>query len=165
MTAIETGQVSAVLSEGAAVRLDSYIAQSGQKETHIYFNPCEDTKSITIADQLVEGMGHTLDIAMTLRDVYPDRRVAVGIAIYEVDDHNEEFSRGFRAVTLPAHSGRCRADVAMPRMRFVLPDDIRLDSEKTCDIRRHFVVRMNSHYVDTSSMCVSAESIPYEPAD
>lgn len=170
MTAIQTGQFSAVLSEGAAVRLNSHIAQSGEDETHVYFTPCDDAKAVVLPPQSVEGMGRTLDISMTLRDVYPNRRVAVGIAIYEVDDEGGEHPRGFRAVTLPAQHSRCPAELAMPTIRFVLPEDIRILPTDTCEVRRHFVLRTSSHYIDTSAMCVPdppapADDITYEPTD
>ena len=53
MTAIQTGQFSAVLSEGAAVRLNSHIAQSGEDETHVYFTPCDDAKAVVLPPQSV----------------------------------------------------------------------------------------------------------------
>ena len=55
----------------------------------------------------------------------------------------------FHAMTVPAHSG-CPRDVALPRIRFVLPEDLRIegaDGARGC--RRHFVVRTSSRYVDS----------------
>ena len=53
-------------------------------------------------------------------------------------------------MTVPAHRDGPR-DVTLPRIRFVLPEDLRMegaDGPRGC--RRHFVVRTSSRYVDST---------------
>ncbi len=152
MAKIELNQLTAVLNEGAAVRLSSNASQTVEGETHVYFEPCEDAKAVTLSDCFTESTGRMLDVSMTLRNVCPGKRTAVGIAISEIDSAGGEHARGFRVITVPAHSGSGCCDITMPTTRFILPEELRTDSGAgMCNGRRHFVLRANSHYVDTTA--------------
>lgn len=154
MATIELNQLNAVLNEGAAVRLNGSASQTTNGETHVYFEPCEESKTIAMPDSYVEGTGRTLEVTMTLRNVCPGKRVAVGIGVSEVDNAGNEYSRGFRALTVPAHSNNACCDIEMPVTRFILPEDLRVDcGTGLCGGRRHFVIRTTNHYVDTTATC------------
>lgn len=87
---------------------------------------------------------------LVLRNVCPGRRVAVGVTLHEVDGTGGEHARGFHAMTVPAHRDG-RETLPCPRIRFVLPEDLRIegaDGPRGC--RRHFVVRTSSRYVDST---------------
>ena len=129
-------------------------AEAGQdaSETHVYFEPCEENKAVTVAESQhnEDGAGRVLDVNLVLRNVCPGRRVAVGVTLHEVDGTGGEHARGFHAMTVPAHRDGPR-DVTLPRIRFVLPEDLRIegaDGPRGC--RRHFVVRTSSRYVDST---------------
>ena len=153
---IEMNQIGAVLGEGAAVRLSGATTQTAGGETHVYFEPCDENKAIAISDACDNetGMCRTLDVNMTLRNVCPGKRVAVGMALYEVDAEGNEYSRGFRAVTVPAHDGCGCRDLPVTGVRDVLPADLRVDRNTGCGCgcgrrgRRHFILRTSNHYVD-----------------
>ncbi len=150
MAMIEMNQLNATFGDGMATRIGTPEAAAAN-ETHVYFEPCEETKAVTLTEGSVDGTGRTLDISMTLRGVCPSKRVAVGITITEVDNIGNEYPRGFRAVTLPAHSGSGCCDIAVPVTRFILPDDVRVDGGTgLCSGRRHFVVRTACHYADSA---------------
>lgn len=149
MNMLDLNADGAVLTEGAAVRLNNG-AQTTDTETHVYFDACEDAKAVTMPDCTVEGTGRMLDVSMTLRNVCPGKRTAVGVALTEVDNAGNEYARGFRAVTVPAHNNAACCDIVMPRIRFIMPEDIRVDGATgMCSGRRHFVLRSSNHYVDT----------------
>lgn len=117
---------------------------------HVYFDSCEDAKAVDMGEKYLDGGGRMLDVTMTLKNVCPSRRIAVGVALTEMDEVGAEHPRGFKAMTVPAHYQSSCCDVAMPAMRFILPEDLRLDGNGSiCQGSRHFVVRATAHYVDT----------------
>lgn len=152
MANIEPGLPCAIIGEGAAVRLGAEAGQDAS-ETHVYFELCDENKAVTVAENQhnEDGAGRVLDVNIVLRNVHPNRRVAVGIALHEVDGLGGEHARGFHAMTVPAHSDDGPQDVPLPRVRFVLPDDLHIEgADGACGARRHFVVRTSSRYVDST---------------
>lgn len=149
----ETIRLNTPCAEGAAVRLTDSAVRRGEGETHVYFEPCQESRVVAIEDACDNdsAMGRTLDVEMTLRDVCPHRRVAVGMELSEVDGDGREHSCGFRAVTVPAHhqSGLC--DLGVERVRFILPESAR-EGRGLCSGRRHFVLRTTNHYMDSNAV-------------
>lgn len=117
-------------------------------ETHVYFDTCEGSKEINVCGtcQDDQALGRVLDVTTTLRNVCPGRRSAVGLTLNEVDNDGTEYARGFRAISVPAHSARCAQDITLESVRFILPEDLSLQR------RRHFVVRTEHHYLDADSI-------------
>lgn len=117
----------------------------------VYYNRCEDAKVHAMPDMYLAHTGRVMDVTMTLKRICPCRRVAVGMLISEVDESGNEYSRGFKAITVPAHYNASCCDVDVPRTRFILPEDLRVDGGKSmCEGCRHFIVRTEAHYIDTS---------------
>ena len=67
----------------------------------IYFEKCEDHKVCHIGDTVMEGQGRILDLTMCLKNVCPGKRVAVGIALSELDPRGNEYPRGMKTFTVP----------------------------------------------------------------
>ena len=126
---------------------------SSSNEKDVYFRGCEDAKTCNMGDFPLEYQGCILDISMCLKNVCPGKRVAVGIALYEVDSLNVEYSRGIKMFTVPAHSGSCCADIPICDIRFILPEDISVGSGEGCSSRRHFIVRVDAQYLDGNVPC------------
>lgn len=142
--------------EGAAVRLDAVEGRGSRGETHVYFGPGEQNKTVTVADgcDALNSAGRVLDVEVKLGRVSPGRRVALGISVNEVDKTGREHSRGFRSVTVPAHREKGCREVTVPVVRFILPEDLRTDGhEGMCSGRRHFIIRTNAQYVDGNAEC------------
>ena len=116
--------------------------------THIWFEACDGYKemAVTTACRQAENMGRVLDVNCTLQNVCPGRRSALGLTLTEVDGNGTEYARGFQAITVPAHHGRCNQDVTVDTVRFVLPE------EGCAQQRRHFIVRTQHHYLDAGSI-------------
>lgn len=120
-------------------------------EGHVYYSGCQDTKTYEMHDMAMSNTGRVLEVTMTLKRICPCRRVAVGLLITEVDQSGNEYSRGFKAITVPAHYNSSCCDIEMPTTRFILPEDLRVNSGTSmCDGCRHFVVRCDAHYIDSS---------------
>jgi len=130
-------------ASGAAVRADCHGTYDG--ETHVYFESCDGAKEVTLSSEChnEDSLGRVLDVTMTLCNVCPGRRCAVGMHLTEMDEGGNEVQRGFRAITVPAHDGPQNRDLALPSVRFILPEDVSCGGR-----RRHFVVRTTNHYMD-----------------
>ena len=124
-------------------------ACSAGEGTHVYFEACDGCKEIAVtsACQQELAMGRTLDVNVTLSNVCPGRRSALGLTLTEMDENGMEHARGFQAVTVPAHNGRCNQDVQVETVRFILPED-----HQCMQQRRHFIVRTQHHYLDAGGM-------------
>lgn len=111
---------------------------------HIWYDCCDEHQTCEMDGAEMTASGRMLDVNLTLKNVCPGRRVALGVTVNERDSQGREYARGFKAITVPAHrqSGCC--DVEAPTLRFVLPEDLRVENNG----RRHFVVRSTTHYVD-----------------
>jgi len=116
-------------------------------ETHIYFESCEGSKELTLLSEChnEDSLGRVLDVNMTLCNMCPGRRCAVGVHLTEADGSGNEYARGFRAFTVPAHDGKQNRDVDLPTLRFILPEDASMANG--CE-NRHFIVRATNHYMD-----------------
>ena len=116
-------------------------------ETHVFYDSCENAKEVNVASECrdEENLGRVLDVNMTLRNVCPGRRSAVGVHLWELDEHGGEYARGFRSFTVPAHNAGRSRDVHLPSMRFILPEDVSVAGHGG---RRHFVVRTTNHYLE-----------------
>lgn len=135
-------------TECAVPREPSAPERTGEScEAHVSFDPCDSAQSVCLQaacrDQLP---GRVLDVTSVLTNVCPGRRSAVGITVTEVDEKGTEHARGFRAVTVPAHHGRHSCDVQLDPVRFILPEDTRLQN------RRHFICRLDHHYLDSGDL-------------
>lgn len=126
---------------------------SGFNEKNVYFRGCEDAKTCNLGNVPIEYQGCILDISLRLKNVCPGKRVAVGISLYEVDSCGVEYSRGMKMFTVPAHGGSCCADIPICDIRFILPEDISVGSGEGCTSRRHFIVRVDAQYLDSSVPC------------
>ena len=116
-------------------------------ETHVYFDSCEANKCVSVAAVSSDetSQGRVLDVNLTMRGVCPGRRSSVGVHLTEVDENGGEHACGFRAVAIPAQNASSRCDVALPALRFILPEDLNTASRGR---RRHFIVRTTHHYLD-----------------
>ncbi|MDO5378370.1 MAG: hypothetical protein Q4G52_08550 [Clostridia bacterium] len=124
--------------------------ETRSRNGHVRFRNCEEVKETELASIEPEHSGKVLLVDMTLRNVCPCRRVAVGYHVSELDASGNEHSRGFKTLTVPPHYNSRATDVQVPRVRFLLPDDE--DTEEGCqsDGTRRFIVRSEAHYADSS---------------
>lgn len=118
----------------------------------IYFEKCEDHKVCHIGDTVLEGQGRILDLTMRLKNVCPGKRVAVGVSLSEIDSRGNEYPRGMKTFTVPAHRHTYCTDVPVEAMRFILPEDISVSGvSDPCGNRRHFTAKVVAHYIDFNS--------------
>ena len=138
-------------NNGSALTMNS-CSECIEGETHVYYESCDGAKEVTISSEChnEDSMGRTMDVTMTLCNVCPGRRCAVGVHLTEMDENGNEYERGFRSLTVPAHNYSTNRDIELPSLRFIMPEDVSVVDE---GCRRHFVVRTTNHYMEEATNC------------
>ena len=120
----------------------------------VHADPCQDSIFCDAGDIVMTDLGRILQVDFVLHDICPHRRTSVGIIVTELMDNGVEASRGFKALTIPAHTGQSCRDVHVMCVPFVLPEDPR-----ACGCTggmctgRNFRVRIISHPMDYTWNC------------
>ncbi|MGN0245806.1 MAG: VWA domain-containing protein [Lachnospiraceae bacterium] len=123
----------------------------------IKFDHCEDSVEINGGDIRLESLGRILQLDVTIKNVCPNRRVALAVIITEVDDHGKEYKRGLKTMTIPAHTKPNCSDVLVRCIKFVLPEDLDVSGQtkSICDERK-FKARFIANYIDNDFECCGA---------
>lgn len=103
----------------------------------------------------MESMGRILQLDVNIKDVCPNKRVALGIVLTEVDDEGNEYPRGVKTITIPAHDSPMCRDVLVKCVKFVLPEDLNTEQGEPSNIcrTRNFIARVIAHHIDSSFEC------------
>ncbi len=121
----------------------------------ITIDRCQDSVIINAGDTYLESLGRILQLDVTVKNVCPGRRAALGVILTEVDPNGVEYQRGMKAFTIPAHNSSGCRDVIVKCIKFVLPEDLDVSggsSTSLCNDRK-FKVRFIAHYIDTDFRC------------
>ena len=115
---------------------------------------CEDTVEYNVSEIGLDSPGRILQLDVTLRNICPHRRVALAAILHEVDEHGNEFKRGMKTITVPAHDRPECHDVTVRCIRFVLPEDLDVSGtpDSICNERK-FRARFIAHYIDNDFAC------------
>lgn len=116
----------------------------------IEIEPCHDYELFDAGDIRLQSQGRLLEIKLDLKKVCPNRAVALGIILYELDHVCNEHVRGFKAIKIPGHCKPVCCDIKVKGIWFVLPeeDDASGCPASICD-KRKFRVRIIAHYITT----------------
>ena len=119
---------------------------------------CDGTIVFDAGELTMESLGRIVEVDVTLRNVCPNRRVALAAILTEVDDEGDEHERGMKIMTIPAHTAeRCR-DVAVRCIKFILPQNLDGCGEPVAMCQpRDLRVRVLSHYNDGVFTCCEEE--------
>ena len=115
---------------------------------------CEDSVEFDAGDLALESLGRILQLTVTLKNVCPNRRVALAVVLTEVDDKDVEHKRGLKTLVIPAHHRVGCRDVKVRCVKFILPEelDVTGGSDAICD-QRKFKARLFAHYIDNDFAC------------
>lgn len=116
---------------------------------------CEDSVVFDAGNVYLESTGRILQLDINLKHVCPNRRVALGVILTEVDQEGNEHQRGMKTMTIPAHTyPECR-DILVKCVKFVLPEDLDVSGETpeaTCNAR-NLRARIIAHNIDSDFQC------------
>ena len=116
---------------------------------------CSDAIEIDAGDTYLESQGRILQLDVTIKNVCPNKRVALAAILTEVDENGLEYQRGMKTLTIPAHSASSCRDVLVKCIKFVVPEDLDVSGGPVgamCD-QRNFRVRFIAHTIDTDFRC------------
>ena len=110
---------------------------------------------IRCGDLGMESPGRILQLTVRLKNICPNKRVALAAIVTELDCNDIEYRRGLKTMTVPAHTGDSCRDVTVRCIKFILPEnpDVpRTEDRGTCRKRR-FKARFFAHYIDSDFGC------------
>lgn len=122
----------------------------------VVLDGCGDTVVFDAGLLELESQGRILQLDVTIPNVCPNKRVALAVLLYEVDDEGTEYARGQKTLVVPAHDLEGCRDVTVQCVKFVLPEELRVSDNGFCG-ERNFVARFIAHYIDTDFACCEAE--------
>lgn len=116
---------------------------------------CQDSLVADLGDTYLESLGRIVQLDVTVKNVCPNKRAALAIILTEVDSQGNEYSRGMKTITIPAHTfPQCR-DVKVKCIKFVLPENLNVSGGSPNSIcrERNLRVRLIAHNIDTDFVC------------
>ncbi|MBQ8145086.1 MAG: VWA domain-containing protein [Butyricicoccus sp.] len=115
---------------------------------------CADTIEFDAGTLDLLSLGRIVQLDVTLRSVCPGKRVALAVILSELDEKCNEYPRGLKTLTIPAHTQDSCRDVTVRCIKFVLPEDLdrSTDSGTLCGTRR-LRARFLANYIDTDFAC------------
>ena len=115
---------------------------------------CNDALEFSAGDLGMDSLGRILQLDVTLKNVCPNRRVALAVAVTEVDENGLEYKRGLKTIVVPAHTFSTCRDVIIRCVKFVLPEELDVSGNTTalCNTR-NFKARFIAHYIDHDFDC------------
>ena len=114
---------------------------------------CSDLVVVDVGDVQLGGQGRIIQLELTVKDVCPNRRVALGVILEEVGPDGKTEPQGVKVFTLPAHTQPGCRDVQVQCIRFVVPEDVSLWGKSLCDTRR-FQVQVIAQAMDGEFRCL-----------
>ena len=115
---------------------------------------CEDSIEFDAGGVDMESLGRIVQLSVRLRNVCPNRRVALAVILHELDDQGVEHKRGMKTIAVPAHNRSTCRDVTVRCVNFVLPESLDAchSTGSLCN-RRNFRARFIAHYIDHDYDC------------
>lgn len=129
------------------------LPESCPKPIDIAVGGCEDTVYYDLGDVYLESTGRILQLDLTLKNVCPKKRVALCVMLDEVDSEGNEYKRGMKTFTIPAHYFKICKDIEIRCIRFILPDDISVAARASMCCSRSFRAKVMANYIDYSFEC------------
>ena len=97
----------------------------------------------------LDSLGRILELSAKIKNVCPNRRVALAVVLTEVDSNNIEHKRGMKTMVIPAHSHLTCRDIKINCIKFVLPEELDVSGcESSICNNRKFKARFIAHYID-----------------
>lgn len=130
------------------------IAESCPEPSELTVEGCSDSVEFAADDIVMQSLGRIVQVSVRMRNVCPNRRVALAAMLSEVDDQGVEHKRGLKTMTVPAHTRCTCQDVVVRCIKFVLPEDLDVSgsSNSICDART-LRARFVAHYIDNDFDC------------
>ncbi len=116
---------------------------------------CKDCIEYDMGQVEMQSLGRIMQLDITMKNICPNRRVALAVILTEVDENGGEHKRGLKTAVVPAHYNQECRDIKIKCLKFVLPEELDVSGGCTSSIcnSRHFKARIISHYIDHDFEC------------
>lgn len=130
------------------------IPEECPEPVEIAMDGCSDTIEFDAGELELNSLGRIVQLDVTLRNVCPNKRVALAAIVTEVDSEGIEYKRGMKTMTIPAHTRVTCQDITVRCIKFVLPEDLDVsDSPDSMCNTRNIRARFIAHYIDNDFEC------------
>lgn len=121
----------------------------------IEIDGCKNCIEYDMGDVYMESLGRVMQLDLTLKNICPEKRVALAVILSEVDSEGAEHKRGFKTAVIPAHHNSSCKDIKVRCMKFVLPEELDVSggSQAALCNKRNFKARVIFHYIDHDFEC------------
>ena len=116
---------------------------------------CKDAIEYDMGDVYFDSLGRILQLDVTIKNICPNKRVALAVILTEIDENGIEHKRGMKTTVIPAHYNQECRDIKVKCLKFVLPEELDVSGgciKSICNKRR-FKARIISHYIDHDFEC------------
>lgn len=121
---------------------------------------CKDSASVTLNETSLQSLGRVVQLDVPIKNICPNKRVAVAVILSETDANGMEHSRGLKTFLVPSLSGAGCKDVLLKCVSFVLPEELdELGSKTSICNERKFKARVIANYVDTDFVCCDTKTV------
>ena len=102
----------------------------------------------------MDSLGFIINLEAVLKNVCPNRRVALAAILTETDPKGVEYNRCMKVFTIPAHNGNTCRDIKLKCIRFVVTGDTDVSGSAAsfCNTR-NFKARFIANYIDSGFDC------------
>ena len=109
----------------------------------------------SLGDVNLESQGRIVQLDLRLRTICPRKRVALAVLLSEIDSQGNEYQRGMKTMTIPAHNFPPCRDVTVRCIKFVLPEDLDVSGDTPDSIcnARNLRARVIAHSIDSDYRC------------
>lgn len=138
---------------------DIVITEPCPETFDLEINGCTEAIEFNAGDLELTNLGRILQLDATIKNVCPNKRVALAIMVNEVDDFDVEYKRGFKVLTIPAHTLDTCQDILIRCIKFVLPEE--LNATNTLNMMctsRKFRVSFIANYIDYDFDCCNIDN-------
>lgn len=138
-------------------RSDDTVREECPEPLEITICGCRDSAVFDLGDVAIQSQGRVIQLNVTVKNVCPNKRVALAAVLTEEDEHGIEHNRGLKTLTIPAHNRAGCRDVMVKCIKFVLPEDLNENSCGCICNKRHLKARFFANYIDTDFKCCDEE--------
>ena len=114
----------------------------------IEFEGCQDYLAYDLGDYVIDNVGRILELSLTIKNVCPNKKVAVAILLNEIDDYGVEHKKAIKIISIPAHTNNKCKDIKLTNIKLVLPEE----DNNMCG-RKKFAARALINYIDNNPIC------------
>ena len=114
----------------------------------IEFKGCQDYLAYDLGDYVLDDLGRILELSLTIKNVCPNKKVAVAVMLNEIDDYGVEHKKAIKIISIPAHTNNKCKDIKLTNIKLVLPEE----DNNMCETKK-FVARALVNYIDNNPIC------------